>query len=318
MVALSPAKSLWDLRDVPMGQIARRTWKAMLEDRLPSIAAELGFWFVFAIFPTLVSATTILGLAARSAAHIYDHLLEYMSLVVPQSALGIVMTTFSQATSHSSSGKLTFGLLAAIWSASVGVSALQDATNAAYKLVDRRSYLKARLQAIALTMLLICTITLCLTCLFGGDFVSTWMHKHMQGGMVSVIMAMGVRILAWLLAAVLLALSFASIYYWAPDHRKRQWHWITPGAVLGIVGWLLASLGFRLYLHFYNTYSVTYGSLGALIILLMWFYITGLMLLLGAEFNSELEAAAVEARLEKDQTNQGPPRGEDHPVRPAA
>jgi membrane protein len=318
MVALSPAKSLWDLRDVSVWHIAKRTWKAMLADRLSSIAAELGFWFVFALFPTLLCATTMLGLAARSAAHIYDHLLEYMALVVPQSALGMVMNTFNQATAHSSSGKLTFGLLAAIWSASVGVSALQDATNAAYKLVDRRSYLKARLQAIALTMLLICTITLSLTCLFGGDFVSTWLRGHLQGGVVSGSTVMAVRLLGWMLAAVFLAISFASIYYWAPDHRKRQWHWITPGAVLGIVGWLLASMGFRLYLHFYNTYSVTYGSLGALIILLMWFYITGLMLLLGAEFNSELEAAAVEARLEMDQANQGVRGGEQHPMRPAA
>jgi membrane protein len=97
-----------------------------------------------------------------------------------------------------------------------------------------------------------------------------------------------------------LALSFASVYYWAPDLRKRQWHWITPGATLGIVGWLLASLGFRMYLHFFNSYSVTYGSLGAVVILLMWFYITGLMLLVGAEFNSELEAAAMEKKLARD------------------
>ena len=238
--------------------------------------------------------------------------------MVPQSALGMVMHTFDQTTAHSTPGKLTFGLVAAIWSASVGISAVQDATNAVYKLVDRRSYLKARLQAIALTMLLICTVTLCLTCLFGGDFISAWLHGHMQGGFVSGSTVVAVHVLGWMLAAVFLGLSFASVYYWAPDHRKRQWHWITPGAVLGIVGWLLASVGFRLYLHFFNTYSVTYGSLGALIILLMWFYITGLMLLLGAEFNSELEASAVEARLERDQADEKVRQEEHLPIQPAA
>lgn len=318
MVALAPAKSLWDLRDVPARDIVMCTWRAMLEDRLPAIAAELGFWFVFALFPTLICATTILGLAARSAAQIYARLLEYMALVVPQSALGMVMHTFNQATAHSTSGKLTFGLAVAVWSASVGISAVQDATNAVYKLVDRRSYFNARIQAIGLTMLLICTVTLCLTSLFGGDFIAAWLHRHMQAGLVSFVAVAVARTVGWILAAAFLALSFSSVYYWAPDHRKRQWHWITPGSLLGIVGWLLTSIGFRLYLHFYNTYTVTYGSLGAVIILLMWFYITGLMLLLGAEFNSELEAAAVEARLKKDQAAEGVRQDEQLPVRPAA
>jgi membrane protein len=81
------------------------------------------------------------------------------------------------------------------------------------------------------------------------------------------------------------------IYYWAPDLKVRCWHWLTPGGAIGIVCWLLASLALRVYLHFFNSFSVTYGSLGAVIILLTWFYITGLMILLGAEVNSEIEAA---------------------------
>jgi membrane protein len=95
----------------------------------------------------------------------------------------------------------------------------------------------------------------------------------------------------------LLILSFALIYYWAPDLKKRRWRWFTPGAMVGILGWIAASLGLRLYLHYFNNYSVTYGSLGAVIILLTWFYMTGLMLLVGAEINSQIEAAAAERRL---------------------
>lgn len=318
LVAVSPSKSLWDLRDVSVRDIAKRTWKAMLGDRLFSIAAELGFWFAFALFPTLICATTILGLAARSAARIYSHLLEYLALVVPQSALGMVMHTFNQTTAHSTPGKLTLGLVGAIWSASVGISAVQDATNAVYKIVDRRSYLKARVQAIGLTMLLICTITLCLASMFAGDFVAAWLRLRMYawiGGTTEML----VRICGWIVATAFLAISFAAVYYWAPDLRKRQWHWITPGAALGVVGWLLASIGFRIYLHFYNTYTVTYGSLGAVIILLMWFYITGLMLLVGAEFNSELEAAAMETKLRRAEA-EGKEKlpEEQHPMAPAA
>ena len=299
-VALSPAKSLWDLSDASVREIAKGTWKAMLEDRLFSIAAELGFWFVFALFPTLICATTIMGLAARSAIAIYDRLLEYLALVVPQSALGAVMNTFNQTTSHSTSGKLTFGLMAAIWSASVGISAVQDAINAVYKIKERRSYFKARLQAIGLTMVLTCTITLSLACLFGGDVVSSWLYHHTHLRVLSSTTVVVARVGGWLLATAFLAVSFAAVYYWAPDLRKRKWHWITPGAALGIVGWLLTSIGFRIYLHLFNTYSITYGSLGGVIILLMWFYISGLMLLVGAEFNGELEAVAVEMKLKRE------------------
>ncbi|WP_433984677.1 YhjD/YihY/BrkB family envelope integrity protein [Tunturiibacter empetritectus] len=103
--------------------------------------------------------------------------------------------------------------------------------------------------------------------------------------------------LAGCFAAVLLSIFFAVIYYFAPDVKRSQWHWLTPGAAIGIVGWALASIGLRLYVHLFNNYSVTYGSLGAVIILLTWFYLTGLMLLLGAEINSEIEAAAAAKRL---------------------
>jgi membrane protein len=82
--------------------------------------------------------------------------------------------------------------------------------------------------------------------------------------------------------------------------KKRRWHWFTPGGALGLLGWFLASLGLRAYLRYFDNYSVVYGSLGAVIILLTWFYITGLMLLLGAEINSEIEAAAAEMRLAVD------------------
>ena len=123
-----------------------------MDDRIFGHAAELGFYFLFAMFPTLFTASSILGLIARSATKIYDRLLHYLALVIPTQAFGIVQHTFNETTAHSSSGKLTFGLIAAIWSASVGVSALQDTLNAVYNIEDSRSYIKARMQAIGLTI----------------------------------------------------------------------------------------------------------------------------------------------------------------------
>ena len=296
-VSQTPLRSLWNLEGVPARVVAVRTWKSTINDRLFGRAAELGFYFLFALFPTLFSASSMLGLAARSAEQIYDKLLHYLALVIPTSALGTVLETFNETTAAATSGKITFGLIAAIWSASVGISAIQDTLNVVYKIKDSRSFLKARLYAIGLTILLTVLVTLVLASMLGGDYVASEANNHIHPVMLAMVAAAGAKLLGWILATALLSLSFAMIYYWAPDIKSKRWHWLTPGGALGILGWLIASLGLRLYLHFFNNYSVTYGSLGAVIILLTWFYITGLMILVGAEINSQIEAAAADFHL---------------------
>jgi membrane protein len=296
IVSHSPLRSLWNLEGVSVREIVQRTVKSTVSDRVFGRAAELGFYFLFALFPALLCASAILGMAARSAHQIYTRLLAYMALLVPPSAMDQVLRIFHQTAAASSSGKITFGLLVALWSASVGISAIQDTLNDVYKIEDSRSYLGARLRAIALTLLVGVLITLCLASMFGGDFTAAALYRHISGATGRLI-AEGVRLVAWAVAAALLVVVFGVIYYWAPDWRKRRWRWFTPGAAIGVLCWLLASIVFRVYLHYFNTYPVTYGSLGAVIILMMWFYITGAMLLIGAEINSEIEATVVEQRM---------------------
>ncbi len=103
--------------------------------------------------------------------------------------------------------------------------------------------------------------------------------------------------MGWLVATVLLSLLFALIYYFGPDVKVSQWRWLTPGSAIGMLGWVVASLGLRLYVHYFNSFSATYGSLGTVITLLTWFYLSGLMLLLGGEINSQIEAAVQGKKL---------------------
>ena len=297
LVSLSPLHSLWNLQDVPVKVLAVRTWRSMVADRLFGHAAELGFYFLFALFPTLLSASSILGPSARSAHQFYDRLLASLALLLPTAALGTVLKTFNEATVAATSGMITFGLISAIWSASVGTSAIQDPMNVVNKIQDTRSFIEARIYAIGLTILLTIIVTVGLACLLSGDIVATLAYKLIPYHLLAMATATTARLLAWSMATAFLALTFAVIYYWAPDVRNRRWHWLTPGCAIGILGWLIASLGLRVYIHFFNNFSITYGSLGAVIILLTWFYITGLMLLLGAEINSEIEAAAAETRM---------------------
>jgi membrane protein len=292
VVSRSPLRSLWNLEGVPARAIAKHTWRSLLEDDLVGRAAELGFYFIFALFPSLFTVTSLLSLAARSASHFYYSLLEYLAVVIPHAAMGTVLQTFNETTSATTTGKLTFGLVFAIWSASVGFSAIQETLNLVYRVKETRSYLAARLSAVAVTIVLGVLITFILGAMLGADLLAQLAHLHVRSALFALALGDIARVAGWSLALILLSLLFAVIYYFAPDVRTRRWHWLSPGAAIGIVGWFLASLGLRLYLHFFDNYSVTYGGLGAVIILLTWFYLTGLMLLLGAEVNSQIEAAA--------------------------
>lgn len=296
-VSWRPLHSLWDLQGVPVSVIAKRTWNSLMNDNLFGSAAELGYWFLFALFPTLVSASSIVGLAARHASENYDRLLHYMALVIPPSAYGIVFETFNQITATSNGKKVTFGLAAALWAASAGFSAIQDSMNVVYKVKETRPYWKARGGAVLISTILSLLITAILAALLGADFLARLAGLHIAHHIIAAPVVLFIRFMGWLAAAGLLAFLFALIYYWAPDVKQKKWRWLSPGAALGIIGWVIASVGLRIYLHFFNNYSATYGSLGAVIILLTWFYLSGLMLLLGGEVNSEIEAAATEKRL---------------------
>ncbi|MGA8938911.1 MAG: YihY/virulence factor BrkB family protein [Acidobacteriaceae bacterium] len=298
-VAQSPLRNLWDFQGASAALVWKRTFRAMLSDNLLSRAAEMGYYFLFALFPMLVTASSILGLAARQASHIYDSLLHYLALVLPGGAYSMVIQTFNQAAAASTSGKITIGLVAALWSASVGFASIQDGMNTVYKVRESRPYWKARGAAILVTMLLSVLVTANLAVLLGGDLVARLVYLSIWHHRLAVGTALAIHVVQWVVASACLMLQFSTIYYFAPDLKVKRWRWATPGAVIAIFGWVVCSLGLRIYLHFFNSFTITYGSLGGVIVLLTWFYITGLMLLLGAEVNSEIQAAVAEKKLKE-------------------
>jgi membrane protein len=193
---------------------------------------------------------------------------------------------------------LSFGLLAALWAASSGLNALAQALNVAYDVPETRPWWKVRVISIALTVALaILIISALLIVLYGGQlghFLATFVHEDEA-------FQVAWKILQWPITLAFVFIAFSLIYQFAPnvsarrrgrrvpkdDFRRRL---LSPGVVVAVILWLLVSLGFRLYLHFFNSYSATYGSLGALIVLMLWFYLTGAAILLGAEINCELES----------------------------
>ena len=175
----------------------------------------------------------------------------------------------------------------ALWAASAGVSAVVVSLNVVYELTETRPWWKQKLTVLGLTVSLTALIIFAVVLVLYGGKIGNAPAMHFRLGHAFTVTW---AIIQWPFLFAAMFLSFAVIYYLGPDVREASWHWVTPGAFLGIVLWLVASLGLRVYLHFFNSYSATYGSLGAVIILLLWLYITGFAILIGAELNSVIEA----------------------------
>ncbi|HKO98923.1 MAG TPA: YihY/virulence factor BrkB family protein [Pyrinomonadaceae bacterium] len=284
--------SLWKLGGLSWTALGKRVWSEIQEDEVFGRAAQLAYYFLLALFPLLLFLTSVIGLLIGSGEGLRNSLFTYLGKVLPSSALDLVRTTVFEVSTASSGGKIAFGILAALWAASNGMGAITQALNIAYDVKESRPWWKQRLTAVNLTIALsVLIISALLLVLYGGriseyladtygladTFTTTW------------------KILQWPLVLAFVLLAFALIYYFAPDVKEQKWIWVTPGAVLGVGLWLAVSFGFRIYLHFFDSYSNTYGTLGAVIILMLWLYLTGAAILIGGEINSEIEHAAAAA-----------------------
>lgn len=294
LVQSSPIHRMWDLRGVPLKEVAKRTWQGIDDDNLFGRASQLAYAFFSAIFPALIAISSLMGLIAKSSSHLYFALLNKLGQLIPPTAFALVTDTFRQTTSASTPGKVTFGLLFALFSASVGISALQDTLNSVYRVRETRPFWKARAEAMGLTLVVGSLILASVLVLFGGDLAANYLGHLFRGAWV---LAIILRVIYWIAASLLVILSFEVMYYCCPDVQHRVWRWFTPGGVVGLMGWIAGSVALRVYLHYFNSYSVTYGSLGAVIILLLWFYLSGVMILLGGEVNSEIERAVAEKKI---------------------
>jgi membrane protein len=304
--------SLWRLGGLSWGELAKRVWHEIEEDNVFGRAAELSYYFLLALFPFLIFLTSIIGMVVGSGTGTRHMLFNYLARIMPPSAFQLIDNTMYEVSSASSGGKLSFGLLAALWAASNGLTAITDSLNTAYDLTESRAWWKRRLVSIGLTMALSVLIMGALVLVVGGGRIAEWLGASYGFGPV---FPLAWKIIQWPAVLAFMTFAFALIYYFAPDFREQKWKWLTPGAASGVALWLLVSIAFRVYLHFFNSYSATYGSLGAVIILMLWLYFTGAAVLIGGEINSEIEnAAAKQGEPEaKEKGEKAPEEKEGHP-----
>jgi membrane protein len=301
-------ESLWKFGGLSWLDLGKRVWSEINEDDVWGRAAQLAYYFLLALFPLLIFLTAALGLMLGQGEGLRQSLFNYLGQVMPGSAFQLVDTTMNEITASSNAGKLSFGLLATLWAASNGMGAITQALNAAYDVKESRPWWKQRLVAVALTTALsILVITALLLILWGGQLADFLAAHFGLGGFFSITW----KSVQWPLVFAFMVTSFALIYYYAPDVREQKWKWLTPGSAIGVVLWLVVSFGFKLYLHYFDSYPKTYGSLGAVIVLMLWLFFTGCAILIGSEVNSEIEHAAAEAGA-RDAKQRGEKTPDDH------
>ena len=268
-----------------LSRLVARVVQRVRDHEIFGRAAQLSYYFLLALFPLLLVLINVLGYMAQEGTAFRERLLLYLAALMPRSAIALVRTTLDEISNASGSGKLSFGLLAALWAASNGVGAISGTLNTAYNVKERRPWWRVRLICVFLTVALAILILAALAIvLYGGTIGEALAARYGFGDFFTSLWT----IVQWPIALVFVLTTFDLIYNFAPDLPPGARSWITPGAFVGVGLWLLVSFGFRLYLSFFDSYSVTYGSLGAVIVLMLWFYLTGVAILIGGEVNSEV------------------------------
>jgi membrane protein len=278
--------SLWKLGGLTPLKLAQLGIKKIDEDELSNRSAALSYYFILALFPMFLFIVSLIGLIAGHASQMRENIMAAVGHLAPGSASGLVQQVVHQTLKDSGGVKLAAGLLGALWAASGGMGAVVTSLNVIYRTKETRPLWKQKLTVVGLTLALaLLILSASALVLYGGSIGELIASQIGMSKVFSIVWP----IVQWPLTFFAMFLSFSIIYYFGPDLEQRKWYWVTPGSAVGVVLWLVASVGFRIYLHFFNSYSAMYGSLGAVIILMLWLYITGFAILVGGEVNWVIE-----------------------------
>jgi membrane protein len=263
---------------------AKRAGSAFLADDCMGLAQEIAYSWMLAFFPAVAFFLGLLGVL-----HLYDQLQSFLAPISPQGVTHFIEGLQKDSKGAASVTALVLGGAGAVWAASGAMGSVIKAVNRAYERLETRPFWQTRLTAIVLVLLSSATIlVLAVLIVFGGPLGNAIADKAGLGGAFTMLWS----IARWPIAFVAVLLLFGLIYYYAPNVDQRRWKWVTPGSFVGALLWLALSGLFTLYVTFAGSYSKTYGSLAAGVILMLWLNYSAWAILFGAELNSELEKQA--------------------------
>jgi membrane protein len=267
-------------------ELARRIWARLETDDVLTHAAAMSFFMVFAVFPAFLFLIALVGLLPPSNA--LEDLVSYTRQILPPDAASLVAKTLGQLRQGASPPLLSLGAGCALWAASSGMVSVINALSVTYRVAEPRPWWKRRLVAVLLTVgLSIFMVTALILVVFGG-----WL-----GGAIAAVLGLGSLfqaawpVLNWLAVVGFVTLGVGGVYQYAPA-RRVAWRWLAVGAAFAVVASVATSLGLRLYVAYFANYNATYGSIGGMILLMLWLYLSNVALLVGAEINSVIEEMA--------------------------
>ncbi len=267
-------------------ELVKRTVKDSIQDDAAGLAAQLSYYFFLSLFPALLF---IVALASFFPLYSFtDQLMRLLAPVAPQAVVDLLKEQLVSLSNSGDASLLSIGLLMALWSSSAAMVSVIDALNRAYDIEESRPWWQVRLTAIALTIGLALFILTSFALVVAGPWLADFLGRHF--GLATALTATW-KVVQWPIVFLLASTGFGLVYYFAPD-AEQEWVWITPGALAGTLLWLAASLAFRVYVVNFGNYEEAYGTLGAIILTLLWFYISGLAMVIGAELNAEIERAS--------------------------
>jgi membrane protein len=274
--------------DIPLtwGELFKRTARETNDDDGFGLAAQLAYYFFLALFPAvlfLLAAASFFPLT-----NFIDDVTRALRPIAPPEVMRFLEEQLRHLSNADSSGILTVGILGAVWSSSAAVVAIVSALNRAYDIEEGRPWWKVRLTAIGLTITLALFVLASLTLIVAGPAVAERLAASFGLGAAFEWTWM---VLQWPLAFAFVSTALGLVYYFGPD-ADQDWAWITPGAVVATALWVVVSLALKVYVANFADYNAMYGAVGAVIVLLLWFYISGLAILVGAELNAEIEHAS--------------------------
>jgi membrane protein len=268
------------------GDLTKRTAVELVADNCLGLAAQLAYYFFLALFPALLFLVALVSFLPVE--NLLDTIMATLGRVAPGDVISIIREQILKISGSPSGGLLTLGMLGTIWSTSSGMTAIIDALNQAYDLQESRPWWKVRLTAIGLTIALAVFIVASTVLVLAGpalaERAADWLH-------LGAVFTWTWKIVQWPLVFLVVSLAMALVYYFAPD-AEQSFIWITPGSILATILWLLTSLAFRFYVTNFASYNATYGTIGGVIVLLLWLYVSSLAVLAGAELNAEIEHAS--------------------------
>ena len=264
-------------------QIFRRTFhEAFFKDNCLGMAAQLAYYFFFALFPTLLF---LLALASYFPPYqLIDDLFRTLGGYVPPEALTIITDQLTKISEGQQGGLLTLGVATALWSSSAATTAIIDTLNTAYGIQEGRPWWKVRLIAAGLTF----GVAIFILCSLALVLVGPGLLQRILGTSLGSTFEIAWNVLRWPVVFALVSAGMAIIYYFAPD-AQQDWVWITPGSIFATTLWVASSIGFKYYIASMGSYTESYGAIGGVMVLMLWFYISGLVILVGAEMNAEIE-----------------------------